>query len=95
MFRVLVHAEIIWRTHGRNRLRIEGSDSIFSDNFSIYSESSSSDEDEQNERSQCSFFSVRRRKSRSEKSISSSKQAAKKTKTKRSANVLNDDQTEE
>lgn len=73
----------------------EGSDSILSDNFSIYSESSTSDEGEQNEEASVSFSLVRRRKSRSEKSNSSSKQAATKTKTKRSANVLNDDQMEE
>ena len=52
-----------------------------------------SDEDEQNEEASASRSSARKRKSRSEKSSLSSKQAAKKTK--RSANVLNDDQMEE
>ena len=68
----------------------EGSDSILSANFSIYSESSTSDEDERNEEANASRSSLRKRKSRTEKSSSPSKQAAKKTK--RSANVLNDDQ---
>lgn len=73
----------------------EGSDSDLSDNFSIYSESSTSDEDEQNGEASASRSSARKRKSRSEKSTSSSKQTAKKTKTKRPPNVLNDDQMEE
>ena len=68
----------------------EGSDSILSDNFSIYPESSTSDEDEQKEEASASRSSLGKRKSRTEKSSSSSKQA--KTKTKRSAN---DDQMEE
>ena len=72
----------------------EGSDSVLSDNFSVYSESSTSDEDEQNEKASASRSSARKRKSRSEKSSSSSKPEAAK-KTKRSANVLNDDQVEE
>ena len=73
----------------------EGSDSTLSDNFSIYSESSTSDEDEPNEETSTSRSSARKRKSRSEKSSSSSKQTAKEAKTKRSPNVLNDDQMEE
>ena len=73
----------------------EGSDSILSENFSSYSESSTSDEDEKNEEASASRSSVRTPKPRSERSSSSSKPAAKKTKTKRCANVLNDDQMEE
>jgi len=53
----------------------EGSDSILSDNFSIFSESSTSDEDEQNKEASASFPLVKSRKSRSEKSNTSSKQA--------------------
>ena len=73
----------------------EGSDSILSDKFSIYSESSTSDEDEQNEQASASHSSVRKRKSRSEKLSLSSKQAVEKTRTKRFANILNDDQMKE
>ena len=77
----------------------ESSDSILSDNFSIYSESNTSDKDEQYEEASGSFSSVRRHKSRSQKSSSSSKRTAKKqmtkTKPKPSAKVLNEDQMEE
>ena len=40
---------------------LEGSDSILSDSFSIYSESSTSNEDEHNEEASASYSSVRNR----------------------------------
>ena len=75
------------------------SDAYSSDNFSIYTESSSSDEDLQNEEPAASSSSAKKRKSRSEKSNSSTKpkQSARKTakKTKQASNALNEGQLEE
>ena len=74
----------------------ESSDSISSDNSSIYTESTSSDEDFQNEKEPgTSISSAKKRKPRREKSNSSSKQAARAKRTKQASNNLSDEQMEE